>query len=106
MTKARRLAILVMVTLLLGVDLKVDAYESPEEEALRHFLAILRLDTQNPPGNEVLVVDYLKGVLQEAGIETQRVRARPEAPQPRGSPPRLRHEASAARHGPHRRGHR
>ena len=53
MTRSRRLAILVVVTLLLGVDLKVDAYESgtarDEAEALRHFLAILRLDTQNPP---------------------------------------------------------
>ena len=29
-----------------------------EEETLRHFQAILRLDTSNPPGNEKLVVDY------------------------------------------------
>ena len=29
---------------------------------MRHFQAILRLDTGNPPGNEKLVVDCLKGV--------------------------------------------
>ncbi|NOT62612.1 MAG: hypothetical protein HOP19_20595, partial [Acidobacteria bacterium] len=28
-----------------------------EEETMRHFQAILRLDTSNPPGNEKLVVD-------------------------------------------------
>ncbi len=42
-----------------------------EEETMRHFQAILRFDTQNPPGNEKLVVDYLKGVLEQAGIETK-----------------------------------
>ncbi len=42
-----------------------------EEETMRHFQAILRMDTSNPPGNEKLVVDYLKGVLEQAGIETK-----------------------------------
>lgn len=42
-----------------------------EEETMRHFQAILRLDTSNPPGNEKLVVDYLKGVLDKEGIETK-----------------------------------
>lgn len=35
---------------------------------MRHFQAILRLDTQNPPGNEVRVVEYLKAVLEREGI--------------------------------------
>jgi len=42
-----------------------------EEETMRHFQAILRLDTSNPPGNETLVVDYLKSVLDREGIETK-----------------------------------
>jgi acetylornithine deacetylase/succinyl-diaminopimelate desuccinylase-like protein len=42
-----------------------------EEETMRHFQAILRLDTSNPPGNEKLVVDYLKSVLEREGIETK-----------------------------------
>ena len=45
--------------------------KSLEEEALRHFQAILRLDTSNPPGNEALVVEYLDGILKQAGIETR-----------------------------------
>src|SRR5262245_128698 len=42
-----------------------------EEETMRHFQAILRLDTSNPPGNESLVVDYLKSALEREGIETK-----------------------------------
>ncbi len=42
-----------------------------EEETMRHFQAILRLNTSNPPGNEKLVVDYLKSVLDKEGIETK-----------------------------------
>ena len=42
-----------------------------EEETMRHFQAILRLDTSNPPGNETLVVEYLKSVLDKEGIETR-----------------------------------
>ncbi len=42
-----------------------------EEETIRHFQAILRLDTSNPPGNESLVVDYLKATLEREGIETR-----------------------------------
>jgi len=42
-----------------------------EEETMHHFQAILRLDTSNPPGNETLVVEYLKSVLDKEGIETK-----------------------------------
>src|SRR5262245_9229754 len=54
-----------------------------EEETMRHFQAILRLDTSNPPGNEGIVVEYLKSVLDREGIETN-LRARSEAAKPRG----------------------
>ena len=42
-----------------------------EPEILQHYQAVLRLDTSNPPGNEQLVVDYLKQVLDGDGIPTQ-----------------------------------
>jgi len=38
------------------------------DEALDHFLHLLRLDTSNPPGNEKLVTDYLAGVFDREGI--------------------------------------
>ena len=42
-----------------------------EDETMRHFQAVLRLDTQNPPGNEHAVTDYLKQVLEREGIPVQ-----------------------------------
>jgi hypothetical protein len=51
-----------------------------EEETMRHFQAILRLDTSNPPGNEKLVVDYLKSVLDREGIETKVFALDPQRP--------------------------
>ena len=42
-----------------------------ETETLQHFQALLRLDTSNPPGNEVLAVEYVKQVLDKAGIPNQ-----------------------------------
>ncbi len=38
------------------------------EEAMRHYQALVRIDSTDPPGNETKVVDYLRGVLQAEGI--------------------------------------
>ena len=51
-----------------------------EEETMRHFQAILLLDTSNPPGNEKLAVDYLKSVLDGEGIETKVFALDPQRP--------------------------
>ena len=42
-----------------------------EPEIMRHYQAVLRLDTTNPPGNEHLAVDYLKQVFDAEGIPSQ-----------------------------------
>jgi len=39
-----------------------------EAETLQHFQALLRIDTQSPPGNETKAVEYLKQVLDKEGI--------------------------------------
>jgi acetylornithine deacetylase/succinyl-diaminopimelate desuccinylase-like protein len=46
-------------------------WASIEEETIRHFQALLRLDTSNPPGNETLAAEYLKEVLEREGIPVQ-----------------------------------
>ena len=51
-----------------------------EPEILRHYQAVLRLDTTNPPGNEHLAVDYLKQVFDAEGIPTRSSRSIPTAP--------------------------
>ena len=51
-----------------------------EAETMRHFQALVRLDTSNPPGNEVLVTDYLKQVLEREGIPVQTFALEPNRP--------------------------
>ena len=51
-----------------------------EAETLQHFQALLRLDTSNPPGNEVVAVEYLKSVLEKEGIPTQVFARDPKRP--------------------------
>ena len=46
-----------------------------EEETMRHYQAVLRLDTRNPPGNEHIVAEYVKKVLDAEGIPAQIVGA-------------------------------
>src|SRR4029078_13309878 len=42
-----------------------------EEETMRHYQAVLRLDTRTPPGNEHIVAEYVKKVLDAEGIPSQ-----------------------------------
>ena len=39
-----------------------------DPETLRHFSALLRINTSNPPGNETAAARYLEGVLTREGI--------------------------------------
>ena len=49
-------------------------------ETLQHFQALVRLDTQNPPGNEHLITDYVKSVLEKDGIPVQIFALDPKRP--------------------------
>ena len=64
-------ALLLLITSAAAAQTQQPDWSKIDEETMRHFQAILRLDTSNPPGNETLVVDYLKGVLEREGIETK-----------------------------------
>ena len=44
---------------------------SIEAEALRHFEALVRMDTTSPPGNEKPAADYVAEVLRREGIPVQ-----------------------------------
>src|SRR5438094_6599974 len=46
-------------------------WKALEEETMRHYRAVLRLDTRNPPGNEHIVAEYVKKVLDAEGIPSQ-----------------------------------
>lgn len=67
-----------LITAVVAVFVTVGGAQSPapdwpavEEETLRHYQALLRLDTSNPPGNERIAAEYLKGVLDREGIPAQ-----------------------------------
>lgn len=40
-------------------------------ETLQHFQDVVRINTSNPPGNEIAAANYLKGVLDREGIPSQ-----------------------------------
>lgn len=42
-----------------------------DEETLRHFQAIVRMNSADPGGSEQPVIDYLKGVLEKDGIAVE-----------------------------------
>jgi len=46
-------------------------WKAIEAETLRHFQALVKIDTSNPPGNETRAVTYLKEVLDREGIPYQ-----------------------------------
>jgi acetylornithine deacetylase/succinyl-diaminopimelate desuccinylase-like protein len=69
--------ILILVVLLVAGVASVVRAQAPidwkavEVETLRHFQALVRIDTSNPPGNETLALDYVRGVLDKEGIPYQ-----------------------------------
>ena len=51
-----------------------------EEETLRHFQALVRVDTSDPPGNEQPAAGYLRQVLEKEGIPVQLFTLEPNRP--------------------------
>jgi hypothetical protein len=45
--------------------------EQAQAEAVRFLADLVRIDTQDPPGNESKVAHYLEGVLKSEGIESE-----------------------------------
>lgn len=51
-----------------------------EDETMRHFQALLRFDTSDPPGGEQEAAEYLRAVLAAEGIEVDLYRLEPHRP--------------------------
>lgn len=72
MTTAFRLALVALAVLVSALSVSSAAQSSAlEAETLQHFQALLRIDTQSPPGNESKAVEYLKSVFDKEGIPYQ-----------------------------------
>lgn len=55
-------------------------WKTIEAETLRHFQALVRFDTSDPPGNEKPAADYLKQVFEAEGIPVEIVALEPHRP--------------------------
>ncbi|HJT58829.1 MAG TPA: M20/M25/M40 family metallo-hydrolase [Ktedonobacteraceae bacterium] len=53
-------------------------WNAVEDEVITHLRNILRLDTRNPPGNEIRAAEYIRGVLQADGIDSEIVGPSPD----------------------------
>jgi acetylornithine deacetylase/succinyl-diaminopimelate desuccinylase-like protein len=51
-----------------GAQPSAPDWRAVEEETMRHYQALLRLDTSNPPGNETVAATYLKDLFDKEGI--------------------------------------
>ncbi len=52
-------------------------WSSARREAVDHFKALLRIDTTNPPGNEIAAARHIAGILDAEGIEYRIVESKP-----------------------------
>ena len=66
-------AVVLAAALVAAQEQKQPDWASVESETLRHFQALLRLDTSSPPGNETRAAEYLKQVLDAEGIPARLV---------------------------------
>jgi acetylornithine deacetylase/succinyl-diaminopimelate desuccinylase-like protein len=62
---------LLLAAATLAAQPKAIDWGQQQAEILRHFRALIQIDTTNPPGNETKAVEYLKKVLEDEGIPTQ-----------------------------------
>lgn len=55
-------------------------WAAADSETVRHFQALLRMDTRDPPGQEKPAADYIAEVLRREGIEVQTYALEPGRP--------------------------
>src|SRR4051812_34117309 len=70
----------VVVARLRSAEAPTPNWPAVDEETMRHFQTLVRMDTSDPPGNEVPAVAYLKGILDAEKIENQVFAADPKRP--------------------------
>lgn len=79
----RGLPLLLVAALAAGPAAQTGAspdWDAARDETMRHFQALLRFDTSDPPGGEQPAVDYLEQVLEGAGIPVEVFALEPHRP--------------------------
>jgi acetylornithine deacetylase/succinyl-diaminopimelate desuccinylase-like protein len=72
MSVARPIAAALLMTLTVSAASSAQDpdWSSASKETLEHLQAMIRMNTTNPPGNELAVAKYLDSTMRAAGIET------------------------------------
>jgi acetylornithine deacetylase/succinyl-diaminopimelate desuccinylase-like protein len=78
--RALWLALALAVPLAAPAQSRQPDWPSIEAETMRHFQALLRFDTSDPPGTEREAVEYLKRVLEAEGIPVETFALEPHRP--------------------------
>src|SRR5262245_8460720 len=76
----RRTWLAAALAMALGAQTTAQQSAPFEEETMRHFQALVRMDTSDPPGGEAPAADYLKAVLEQEGIPVQVFALEPHRP--------------------------
>jgi acetylornithine deacetylase/succinyl-diaminopimelate desuccinylase-like protein len=70
---------LILITTL-AIQSREPDWKQIEDETMRHFQALIRIDTSDPPGHEAPAVEYLKSILDREGIENKVLALDPKRP--------------------------
>jgi len=76
----KRFLIAVLFTLPLTAQPPKLDFDKLKLEILKHFRALVQIDTSNPPGDEIKAVEYLKKVIEREGISTKTFALDPNRP--------------------------
>src|SRR5665213_3180217 len=64
----RNLFVLALLASALSVGAQTPDWSKINDEALRHFQALVQIDSSDPPGNETRVAEYVRKVLEAEGV--------------------------------------
>ena len=64
----RSLSRLALIAVIVPAAAQTPDWSKVNEEAMRHFQALVRIDSTDPPGNETHVAEYVKKMLEAEGI--------------------------------------
>jgi acetylornithine deacetylase/succinyl-diaminopimelate desuccinylase-like protein len=67
----RKLFVFALLTLPAGAQ--TPDWSKINDEAIRHFQALVQIDSSDPPGNETRVAEYVKKTLETDGIPVMMV---------------------------------
>ena len=69
----RNLFVFALLVLVLPAGAQTPDWSKINDEAMRHFQALVQIDSSDPPGNETRVAEYVKKTLEADGIPVMMV---------------------------------